>query len=92
MGCDCKGLSTTHRTDKRWVECLPPPLAALKPSIIVMAGGKAIAVAFKKFQHQVMVPRLKQTYLVLNLIVHLYSVKLQRLELLKFYRKDMASY
>jgi hypothetical protein len=57
-----------------------------------MAGGKAITAAFKKFRRQIMVPWLQRSYLILNFIVHLYSVKLQCLELLKFYEKDMASY
>jgi hypothetical protein len=35
------------------------PLLPLKPYILVMAGGKAIAAAFKKFQRQIMVPWLK---------------------------------
>jgi hypothetical protein len=89
IGCDGKGLFASCRTDRPWEECTPPPL---EPSIFAMDGSKVIAAGFKKFQCQIMVPWLKQAYLVLNFVVHLYSVKLQRPELLKFIGRDMASY
>jgi hypothetical protein len=47
LGCDSRYLSASRRTDRLWVACTPPSLAALGAILFASAGGKANAAAFK---------------------------------------------